>query len=260
MVMHRWVVLSSMTPCNLLLAQRLYYLFQRAPRIRLLLISLFTCELMAHITIVTLLATHTQLQDTRLISGALGCSNTVINGGSLIIISAIPDLFLTCIYFGFAFVKYLEHIRERSSMSSLRAIRDSGDLAPLLSLLFRDGVLFYALYTFDLESLPTESSYLPDSATVLTNGFTLGIFHNRLLSGVAFPWITAIYSIAVILTISGIFVVSDFLLFWGNTNEALGIYNEGTELRVNAPIQLDELDELPVLTISWSDGASEHKK
>ena len=47
------------------------------------------------------------------------------------------------VYIILALYKYLSHVRERSNMISHSVVRDSGDITPVLSFLFRDGVLFY---------------------------------------------------------------------------------------------------------------------
>jgi len=56
------------------------------------------------------------------------------------LVPRVVTLFILALY------KFLGHLRERSSMEGLRAIRESGTLASLVSLLFRDGVMFYAMY------------------------------------------------------------------------------------------------------------------
>jgi len=50
------------------------------------------------------------------------------------------------LYFSLALYKFLKHLRERSSMISHSVVRDSGNITPVLSLMLRDGVLFYAMW------------------------------------------------------------------------------------------------------------------
>ncbi|KAF8514421.1 hypothetical protein BU17DRAFT_68358 [Hysterangium stoloniferum] len=77
---------------------------------------------------------------------APGSSAPVLRGDlRLNVVSSIPEIILTGFYLMLALYKFIRHLHERENMQSLRVIRDSRVLSSLLSLLLRDGVLFYVM-------------------------------------------------------------------------------------------------------------------
>ncbi|KAF8514378.1 hypothetical protein JB92DRAFT_143684 [Gautieria morchelliformis] len=96
-------------------------------------------------------------------------------------------------------------MRERSSMIGHRAIRDSGNITSTLSLVLRDGVVFYAMI---FAAIFVAGSLFWTAGSLATAGM---------------PWIIACYSVA------GSRLV---LTLHGNSRETMGIYQQGTELWV----------------------------
>ncbi|KAF8487766.1 hypothetical protein JB92DRAFT_3020831 [Gautieria morchelliformis] len=195
------IVLSSMASCNVLLALRLDNLFRNTRYFRLLPIA--ETVLLCLFSAFSSVALKPKLQPWR------GCIYTVHPASSLSFILTLPELGLTCIYFSLALYKFLKHVRERSNMIGHRAIRDSGNITSTLSLILRDGVVFYAIKYSHLATIFVTGA-LSWTAGLLAYGGT--------------PWIVACYSVA------GSRLV---LMLQGNPREAMGIYQQqGTELWV----------------------------
>lgn len=204
------IFMCSLAPCNLLLALRLYGLFLENRNIRVLVMSLYTCELLLDAIVLSLLCSNITVLGPELVPPSLpvmGCVYSV-RAPYLFVLCGIPSLVLTLTYFILALQKFLQHVRERSNMQGLRTIRESGTLTSLLSLVFRDGLVFYALIF----------------GGILTNALVFGVIKNRLTAEAAFPWLVATYSIV------GSRIV---LMFDGNPSNPIGIYKEGIELRVD---------------------------
>ncbi|KAF8514383.1 hypothetical protein JB92DRAFT_144604 [Gautieria morchelliformis] len=102
------------------------------------------------------------------------------------------------------------HMRERSNMVGYRTIRDSGSITSVLSLMLRDGLLFYAMIF----------------VTIFVTGMLFWV-GTHALAGI--PWLVACYSV------SGSRLV---LTLHGNPKDAMGIYEQGTELLVQQPRRL----------------------
>ncbi|KAF8516059.1 hypothetical protein JB92DRAFT_2912226 [Gautieria morchelliformis] len=194
------IFMCSIASCNVLLALRLDNLFRNTRYCALIYImteTVFLCLLSALAGVV-----QPKLP-------WLGCFYTIHSATPVSVIFTLPELGLTCIYFSLALYKFIKHVRERSSVIGHRAIRDSGNITSTLSLMLRDGVVFYAI----------KSSHL---ASILVTGalsWTAG-----LLAAAGTPWVIACYSVA------GSRLV---LMLHGNPREAMGIYQQqGTELWV----------------------------
>ncbi|KAF8514386.1 hypothetical protein JB92DRAFT_144356 [Gautieria morchelliformis] len=199
------IVGSALASSNFLLALRLDNLFRNTKHFRLLMIILYTCEILAQAIILCLLAALSPAAQPSGPSSWLGCVFLIPTAHSLSSIPSSPELGLTCIYFGLAFYKFLRHLRERSNMIGHRAIRESGNVISVFTLLLRDGVLFYTMIL----------------ATVVITG-ALFTTQKHALAGL--PWLVACYSIA------GSRIV---LTLHGNPQDPLGIYRKGTEMRVD---------------------------
>ncbi|KAF8481393.1 hypothetical protein JB92DRAFT_1737840 [Gautieria morchelliformis] len=133
---------------------------------------------------------------------------------------AIFELALISIYFGLALYKFVRHVRERSRMVGYRAVRNSGNITSILSLILRDSILFYAMIF----------------ATILACAV---LFSSGSQAASVVPWLIGCYSVA------GSRLV---LTLYGNPNDALGIYNQGTELWVSSRLTvLDEASDVACL-------------
>ncbi|KAF8514374.1 hypothetical protein JB92DRAFT_2919310, partial [Gautieria morchelliformis] len=198
------IVICSMASCNVLLALRLDNLFRNTRYFRLLLIVLCTCGLVAETVLLCLFLALSSVPQPKL--PWLGCIYTTHSTSPFRVIFTLPELGLTCIYFSLALHRFLKHVRERSSMIRHRAIRDSGNITSTLSLMLRDGVVFYAMIF----------------ATIFVTGVLSWTAAQLVWVGI--PWVIACYSVA------GSRLV---LMLHGNPREAMGIYQQqGTELWV----------------------------
>ncbi|KAF8517079.1 hypothetical protein JB92DRAFT_2907070 [Gautieria morchelliformis] len=192
------IFVGSMASCNILLALRLDNLFRNTRYFRLLLIA----ETVLGFLFSALSSVQPKLH-------SLGCLYTIPSAGSFSVIFTLPELGLTCIYFSLALYRFIKHVRERSSIIGHRAIRDSGNITSILSLILRDGVVFYAIKSSNL-------------AAIFVAGFLFWTAGPFALAGT--PWVVACYSVA------GSRLV---LLLHGNPRQAMGIYQQqGTELWV----------------------------
>ncbi|KAF8514379.1 hypothetical protein JB92DRAFT_3096190 [Gautieria morchelliformis] len=194
------IVLSSMASCNVLLALRLDSLFRNTRYFRLLLIVLCTCGLVAETVLLCLFSASSVAPKQQ---PSVGCIYTInsLAARPLSFIFTLPELGLTCIYFSLALHRLLKHVRERSSIIGHRAIRDSGNITSTLSLILRDGVVFYAMVLILIQD-----------------------FRRNFRS-----WIAILGWIACVGRNPGSRLV---LALHGNPRETMGIYQQGTELWV----------------------------
>ncbi|KAF8510161.1 hypothetical protein JB92DRAFT_2941816 [Gautieria morchelliformis] len=184
------IFICSLASCNVLLALRLDNLFRNTRYCALKYI-------MAEMVLLCLFSALSSVVQPNSELPWLGCLYTTPSTSPFIVV------------FTLALYRFIKHVRERSSMIGHRAIRDSGNITSTLSLILRDGVVFYAI----------TSSHLAAILVTGTLSWTAGP-----LSFAGTPWIIACYSVA------GSRLV---LLLHGNPREAMGIYQQqGTELWV----------------------------
>lgn len=210
-----WYLLSGTTmlcifPSDCLLAIRLDKLYT-SKRVRRTLIATLICEAIAQITLVILNAADAKVS----VIGAPGIKSPLescfwtnfVSTSFLRLSPGIPSLFIGVTYSWFALAAFHRHLSLKQTLNTHRLLRESGTFAPMLTVLFRNGVIYY----------------LTNFISAIAALTLFGVYGQTVLVGVAPLFVAATSSI-----VSSRFV----LILKGDPNYATGVYHSGNELRI----------------------------
>jgi len=218
-----WVTLSTLAPGNLILGMRLHNLYGKSRIVRLALTFGITIEIMIHITISSIYSSRLSsvpIPSTIMSNISLGCVVTLHTLGRYYNgLVGVAGLILTLFYFGLAWRSFSSHVQTRSALQGSVLVRTSGSLSSLFSLLYRDGVLIYAIIF----------------VVSLFNEMILVTEFNHTLSAAGVPWLAATYAIA---------CPRLMLLLRGDPSNSTGVYKVGTEYVVEISMENRENDDI----------------
>lgn len=202
-------IMLCIFPLDCLLAIRLDRLYT-SKCLRRVLIALIISEAIVYITVVSLNVGSTQA-DVAIAQNETQtfkfCTLKAHLKTGVQISPGIPFLVIAALYFAFAGNAFYGHLRQRVTLTKHRFLRESGTVAPVLTVLFRDGIVCYLL----------------NFATSAVGLVLYGVYGRTLL-----------FDIVSLLIAANASIISSRLVhvLRGDPSYATGIYRAGNELQI----------------------------